>query len=126
MIEALSGMKFYSIILFVDDSLSTRFMTVCTYREKKTLEKLFHSLKNYKDPQIFNKELIDFSIDEVYDMKEVAMEMQNSGGIYCVETKSHYKSLEELAEEVILLRLSGLMDKELEGCPIISQKELCL
>jgi len=125
MIEALSGMKFYSVMLFVDDTYSMRNMTICTYRDAKSVENIFESMKGYKDPKTTNRELIDFLIDVLSSMKDIIICMQYSGGIYCIETKSYYKSLEELAEEVILLRLSGLMNKELEGCPTISQKELC-
>ena len=101
--RVLDGMKFYEIVL---QGYLPGGMTICTYRPKEAVQELFHNMKA--------------SGVSGHYVEEVHIELiKNSGNmmfpIFCVELHSEYKSLDDLAEDLMASRLSGLIDREMEG-----------
>jgi hypothetical protein len=93
-IRIMEGMKFYDIYAF-----STNFgiSTFCTYRDHKQISEVFDNKLNVvqlEDP-------------------DAILESFEGEGIFCLELHNNYKSLKSLAEDLIVSRISGMMDKEM-------------
>ena len=99
----LEGLNFFEIILVGSGVFDYNEITVATYRPKEAIYEAFNKDKNKK-----------------CSVHDIALKDIKSSGvewfpIFCVELRSDYQSLEELAKDIMVWRLSGMMDKEMVG-----------
>lgn len=92
-VRILSGIKFYDIHSIMG------LVTVCTYRAREQVAEIF------KDDKFMR-------IIDVTD-PDAIMDAFNENGIFCVELHNVYKNLKSLAEDLVVSRISGMMEKEI-------------
>jgi hypothetical protein len=100
--SALEGLNFFEVI-FQGDYLSA--MTVCTYRPKETVEELF---KDFESNGVYKHNIWDVTLEEIKEDK-------GWFPIFCVELRNEHGTLESLAEDLFVSRLSGVIDREMKG-----------
>jgi hypothetical protein len=91
-VSIMEGMKFYDI--WSHENFLAPFLCLCTYRNLEQVQEVFKSAY-----QVFDPEEILYSF--------------NNEGIFCIELHNIYKDLKSLAEDLIVYRISGLMDQEI-------------
>jgi len=101
--QAIKGIKFYEITL-MGDSLGT--MSMCTYRPQDTVRDLFKKKAGEKSVCMLN--CWEHSIDQL-------VEMPDYFPVFCVELHNMYSDLESLAKDLMVSRISGVIDRDMEG-----------
>lgn len=101
--RVLDKLNFYEITL-VGEGFGE--MVICTYRPEESVADIFIKLKESDD--------IDFEIWET-TLEKIRESGQGYFPIFCVELNQDYNSLKDLAEDLMVFRLSGLIDKEMKG-----------
>ena len=96
----LSGFKFYEVI--ITNRLYINEITIGTYRPIETVEALFCEVKGCK------ADVWEIALDEIKISKELFP-------IFCVELNTEYFDLENIVKDLMVWRLSGMMNKEMEG-----------
>lgn len=100
--NALKGLNFFEVIF---QGPWTSAMTVCTYRPKESVEELF---KDFESEGVHKHDIWDVTLDEIKEDK-------GWFPIFCVELHGEYKTIESLAEDLFVTRLSGVIDREMKG-----------
>lgn len=100
--SALEGLNFFEVIF---QGSWTSAMTVCTYRTKKSIEELF---EDFEAEGVFSNRIWDITLKEIKEDK-------GWFPIFCVELHGEYKTLDGLAEDLFVSRLSGVIDREMKG-----------
>lgn len=93
LVRIMSGMKFYDIYAIMGIT------TICTYRTKEQVAELFDTDSFTRVVALTDPDII---LDEF-----------NNDGIFCVELHGTYKNLKSLAEDLVISRISGMMEKEI-------------
>lgn len=122
--EALKDLKFFCVFYNIKEhdvglkgwhrtgSIGESF--ICTYRTADSLDVLYQAMQQAK--KIGKYEIEELTINEVHDMlKDGQLISMFYSKLYCVELKNEYDSLEHLAEDLMIYRISGMIDKEMEG-----------
>ena len=100
--EALRGIKFYEVIVrgvVYDGSI-----IIATYRNKDDVNTVYAGIKA-------QKKIVDFTVYGV-SFKEISSSREWFP-IFVPELRKEYSNLNEMAEDIMAYRLSGLMDGEL-------------
>jgi len=109
--STLNDLKFYKVLTQNGQWPVAHFLNICTYRPKKTVMELFKDLAT-KDLGYIYQDVEEYNIFDVINLISCD---KMWFPIYCVETQESYNSLNLIAEDIMIYRLSGLMDKEMEG-----------
>ena len=94
-INIMSGMHFYQTFGFASIS-DFSFISLATYRSLPQVKTIFQANAS--------------NAWELTDPDDILEAFQSSKGIYCPELHNHYKSLKALAGDLIITKLSGLME----------------
>ncbi len=100
--EYLDGFNFYRVSILGE---KTTLLTIGTYRPKETVYDLFRGIEDFEESEVDVWEL------SAADLKQSRLMVP----IFCVELRMEYKNLEELIKDLMIWRLAGMMDKEMEG-----------
>ena len=100
--EYFRGLNFYQVIICGPYTTS---IMIGTYRPKDTVKDLFATSKEYKGAAV---NIWEVSLKLIKTSKEWFP-------IFCVELHTEYSDLEELAKDLMIWRVSGMMEKEMEG-----------
>jgi hypothetical protein len=93
-VDIMAGMKFYDVYTI---SINFGITTICTYRSREQVFEAFDGQAN---------------ITEIVDIDDI-MDAFSEDGIFCVELHNTYKNLKSLAEDLVISRISGMMEKEI-------------
>lgn len=102
MIEYLKGLHFYDIQIrksIIESSYNYR---VCTYRSISEIEKAF--IEQKAKGHIFKFQPSEIDHDWVIEDENYFFPM------FCVELSKVYRNLDELIEDILIGRLSGILD----------------
>ena len=97
--SALGGLKFYSVIVAGNDIFSGLFdeVKICTFRGLDAV-----------------KEVYEGSMITEYNLADIAQHPEEYLPIYCVELHSSYKYVDILMKDMMISKLSGMMEAEVK------------
>lgn len=105
--KILKDVNFFDVFI---GGYALRSMVICTYRPPEVAKSLFEQAAKTAGGMLYFDRL---SLKEIKSSKEYFP-------IFSVELHNEYKDLETLAEDLMVSRLSGVIDRDMEGMP---QKE---
>jgi len=100
--EYLEGFNFYQVIIRGFDVTA---LTIGTYRPEQAVKSLFKGVEEFEGADV---DVWEISLKELQGSKEWFP-------IFCVELHTEYSDLEELVKDLMVWRIAGMMDKEMEG-----------
>lgn len=102
--EYLEGFKFYAVVI-IGLTFDITTLTIGTYRPKETVHDLFDGMNEADAATV---DVWELTLDDLQDSKELLP-------IFCVELHTEYTDLEAMVKDLMVWRLSGMMDKEMKG-----------
>lgn len=105
--ELLGGLNFFQIIFW---GANTSAITLCTYRTKESVETLYNEMQS---PNVDSCEIWEFNSTDLDD--DDNGDSSEWFPIFFVELRTEYNDTDSLVEDLMVWRLSGMMDKEMEG-----------
>jgi len=96
------GFSFYQIIIRGEDITA---LTIGTYRPEQTVKDLFSGVEEFEEADV---DIWEITPGLIKTSKEWFP-------IFCVELHSEYTDLDELEKDLMIWRIAGMMDKEMEG-----------
>jgi hypothetical protein len=97
--RVLKNLNFYYILVYDDEGWTYKELSMCTYRPIETVQSVFKE-------KGMNAEVHKTSLDDP--------ELFHSP-VFCSELHNDYKTVDALAEDIMVSKLSGMMNKEVEN-----------